>query len=51
MEGAPNHNTIAFVRRASLALEKWWQDSDELHRECIDLVVQSELTSALNLHG
>jgi hypothetical protein len=33
MEGAPNHNTIAFVRRASLALEKWWQDSDELHRE------------------
>jgi hypothetical protein len=33
MEGAPNHNTIAFVRRASLALDKWWQDSDDLHRK------------------
>jgi len=36
MEGAPNHNTIAFVRRASLALDKWWQDSDELHRQSGD---------------
>ena len=33
MEGAPNHNTLAFVRRAIVALDKWWEDSDELHRE------------------
>lgn len=26
-----NHNTLAFIRRANVALDKWWQDCDELH--------------------
>lgn len=24
-------NTLAFIRRANVALDKWWQDCDELH--------------------
>jgi hypothetical protein len=27
-----NHNTLSFIRRANIALDKWWQDCDELHR-------------------
>lgn len=30
--GQVNHNTLAFIRRANVALDKWWQDCDELHR-------------------
>ena len=32
MNGQVNHNTLAFIRRASEALDKWWRDCDELHR-------------------
>ncbi|KAK2463284.1 hypothetical protein APHAL10511_004939 [Amanita phalloides] len=31
MKGQVNHDTVAFIRRAKLALEKWWADCDELH--------------------
>ncbi|KAH9978826.1 hypothetical protein BGW80DRAFT_1530949 [Lactifluus volemus] len=31
MNGQVNHNTLAFIRRASEALDKWWRDCDELH--------------------
>lgn len=32
LNGQVNHNTLAFIRRANVALDKWWQDCDELHR-------------------
>lgn len=31
LNGQVNHNTLAFIRRANIALDKWWQDCDELH--------------------
>lgn len=31
--GLVNSNTLAFVRRANLALDKWWQEFDDLHSE------------------
>lgn len=33
LNGQVNHNTLAFIRRANLALDKWWQDCDDLHRK------------------
>ncbi|THH02091.1 hypothetical protein EW026_g749 [Hermanssonia centrifuga] len=36
LNGQVNHNTLAFIRRANVALDKWWQDCDELHRETMD---------------
>ncbi|KAF7793852.1 hypothetical protein EIP86_004973 [Pleurotus ostreatoroseus] len=36
LNGQVNHNTLAFIRRANVALDKWWQDCDELHRETLD---------------
>jgi hypothetical protein len=33
MKGQVNHDTVAFIRRANLALEKWWADCDDLHRK------------------
>ena len=32
LNGQVNGNTLSFIRRANMALEKWWQDNDELHR-------------------
>ena len=32
LNGQVNHNTLAFIRRANVALDKWWQDCDNLHR-------------------
>lgn len=32
LNGQVNHNTLAFIRRANVALDKWWQDCDEIHR-------------------
>jgi hypothetical protein len=32
LNGQVNHNTLAFIRRANVALDKWWSDCDELHR-------------------
>lgn len=26
-----NHNTLAFIRRANIALDKWFTESDQLH--------------------
>lgn len=34
LNGQVNHNTLAFIRRANIALDKWWADCDELHRTC-----------------
>jgi hypothetical protein len=27
-----NHATLSFIRRANVALDRWWEESDELHR-------------------
>jgi hypothetical protein len=31
LNGQVNHNTLAYIRRANVALEKWYADCDELH--------------------
>jgi hypothetical protein len=31
LNGQVNHNTLSFIRRANVALDKWWSDCDELH--------------------
>ncbi|THH20434.1 hypothetical protein EUX98_g8589 [Antrodiella citrinella] len=36
LNGQVNHNTLAFIRRANIALDKWWADCDELHRQSMD---------------
>ncbi|KAJ3923360.1 hypothetical protein F5877DRAFT_31636 [Lentinula edodes] len=36
MNGQVNHNTLAFIRRATIALEKWYNECDELHRQTMD---------------
>ncbi|TFK44692.1 hypothetical protein BDQ12DRAFT_30687 [Crucibulum laeve] len=36
LNGQVNHNTLAFIRRANVALDKWWSDCDELHRRTMD---------------
>ncbi|KZT29220.1 hypothetical protein NEOLEDRAFT_1057246 [Neolentinus lepideus HHB14362 ss-1] len=36
LNGQVNHNTLAFIRRANKALDKWWSDGDELHRQTMD---------------
>jgi hypothetical protein len=34
LNGQVNHNTLAFIRRANLALEKWYSECDSLHSGC-----------------
>ena len=36
LNGQVNHNTLAFIRRANIALDKWWADCDDLHRQTMD---------------
>jgi len=36
LNGQVNHNTLTFIRRAYVALDKWWADCDELHRQTMD---------------
>ncbi|KII92405.1 hypothetical protein PLICRDRAFT_37183 [Plicaturopsis crispa FD-325 SS-3] len=36
LNGQVNHNTLAFIRRANLALDKWWADCDDLHKQAMD---------------
>ncbi|KIK67429.1 hypothetical protein GYMLUDRAFT_257309 [Collybiopsis luxurians FD-317 M1] len=36
MNGQVNHNTLAFIRRATVALEKWYSECDEIHRQTMD---------------
>ncbi|KAF7985037.1 hypothetical protein HWV62_8867 [Athelia sp. TMB] len=36
LNGQVNHNTLAFIRRANVALDKWWSDCDELHSQSMD---------------
>lgn len=31
LNGAVNHNTLGYIRRANAALGKWYTDHDELH--------------------
>lgn len=33
LNGQVNHNTLSFIRRANVELDKWWQDCDALHRK------------------
>lgn len=33
LNGQVNHNTLSFIRRATVALDKWWADCDDLHRK------------------
>ena len=42
LNGQVNHNTLAFIRRANVALDKWWQDCDELHRKSENFVSEFE---------
>lgn len=37
LNGQVNHNTLAFIRRANVALDKWWSDCDELHSTPVTL--------------
>ena len=30
-----NHANLSFIRRANGALDKWWTESDDLHRRSI----------------
>ncbi|KAJ7647334.1 hypothetical protein FB45DRAFT_1100449 [Roridomyces roridus] len=36
VRGEFGHNTLSFIRRANIALDKWWTDCDELHRQSMD---------------
>ncbi|KAJ8463476.1 hypothetical protein ONZ51_g10230 [Trametes cubensis] len=36
LNGQVNHNTLSFIRRANIALDKWYADCDELHRQTMD---------------
>ncbi|KAG2015545.1 priB protein, variant 2 [Coprinopsis cinerea AmutBmut pab1-1] len=36
LDGQVNHNTLSFIRRANVALDKWWTEHDELHRKTMD---------------
>ncbi|KAI0674849.1 hypothetical protein C8Q78DRAFT_504835 [Trametes maxima] len=36
LNGQVNHNTLSFIRRANIALDKWWTDCNELHRQTMD---------------
>ncbi|QRV93837.1 Fungal Zn(2)-Cys(6) binuclear cluster domain [Ceratobasidium sp. AG-Ba] len=36
LNGQVNHSTLAFIRRANIALDKWWSDCDELHRPTME---------------
>ncbi|KAG8822314.1 hypothetical protein FRC17_009599 [Serendipita sp. 399] len=36
LNGNVNHATLSFIRRANVALDKWWSDCDSLHRESMD---------------
>jgi len=38
LNGQVNHNTLSFIRRAFVALESWWSEHDELHREISNLI-------------
>ncbi|KAL1748643.1 hypothetical protein HDZ31DRAFT_79510 [Schizophyllum fasciatum] len=31
-----NHGTLSFIRRANVALDKWWEECNELHRQSMD---------------
>lgn len=36
LKGEVNHNTLNFIRRANVALDKWWEDCDHLHHQSMD---------------
>lgn len=36
LNGSVSHATLSFIRRANVALDKWWADCDLLHRETMD---------------
>nr|GAT56380.1 predicted protein [Mycena chlorophos] len=36
LNGRVDHSTLAFIRRASVSLDKWWKDCDELHQQTMD---------------
>jgi hypothetical protein len=42
MNGQVNQAALAFIRRANVALDNWWQDCDELHREPFSLYNDDE---------
>ncbi|KAL1704597.1 hypothetical protein EV121DRAFT_205545 [Schizophyllum commune] len=31
-----NHATLSFIRRANVALDKWWEECNEMHRQSMD---------------
>ncbi|KAL5485143.1 hypothetical protein ACEPAI_7785 [Sanghuangporus weigelae] len=36
LNGQVNHNTLAFIRRANVALDKWFTDNNELHARTLE---------------
>lgn len=50
LNGQINHNTLAFIRRANVALDKWYIDCDELHRQVTeaDTLLRKILASELH---
>ena len=40
LNGQVNHNTLSFIRRANIALDKWWADCDELHSKHFSLLLK-----------
>jgi hypothetical protein len=50
LNGQVNHNTLAFIRRANVALDKWWADCDEMHRKR-DSTLQCAMAYMLSLAG
>ena len=44
LNGQVNHNTLAFIRRANIALDKWWTDCDDLHSTQIGIYLPKRLT-------
>ncbi|EJD03045.1 uncharacterized protein FOMMEDRAFT_20217 [Fomitiporia mediterranea MF3/22] len=36
LNGQVNHSTLQFIRRANVALDKWWADNNELHARTLD---------------
>ena len=47
MNGQVNHNTLAFIRRANLALDKWWAECDELHSNAGRLLIWARLLTSI----
>jgi hypothetical protein len=44
LDSQVTHSTLAFIRRAYVALDKWWSDCDQLHGEYSDSTANASST-------